>query len=64
MAKAKIKVTIEDGGIITSEVTGIVGPGCDNIDKFLKSAGKVEEVKRTPDFYKKAGAPAHEQQRT
>lgn len=63
MAKAKITVKIEDGGIVTSEVTGIVGAGCDNVDKFLKSVGKVEEVTRKPEFYKKAGAPAHESQR-
>lgn len=64
MAKTKIIVKIEDGGIVTSEVFGVVGPGCDNIDKFLKAVGKVEDIIRKPEFYKKAGAPAHEQQRT
>jgi hypothetical protein len=59
---AKIKITI-DGSLVTSEVSGVEGEGCDQVDKIIQNMGKVKSNKKTAAYYKKGGVKAHEQLR-
>lgn len=46
-----IKVTIDKGGVITTEVSGIQGEGCDALTAWLTQLGNVDEDRATPDYY-------------
>jgi hypothetical protein len=49
MAKHVIEIEIEPGGIITSEVFGIVGSGCEEASKWIDRLGKLLDHKKTAD---------------
>ncbi len=52
MAKHTIEIVIDENGIITSEVHGILGSGCDTECKWLDELGKVLEHRKTKDASK------------
>jgi len=49
MAKHEIEIEIDLGGIIKSEVHGILGTGCELECKWLDSLGKLVEHRKTAD---------------
>lgn len=49
MAKHEIDIEIEPGGIVKSEVHGILGSGCEQECKWLDSLGNLVEHRRTSD---------------
>jgi hypothetical protein len=52
MAKHEIEIIIEPGGIVKSEVHGILGNGCETECKWLDNLGKLVEHKKTADSKK------------
>jgi hypothetical protein len=55
-----VTITIAPDGSIKSEVSGVVGKGCQDIDKAILAAlGKVGKETKTPDYFK----PVSQQQR-
>ena len=49
MAKHTIEVEIKEGGIVTSEVHGILGSGCEQECKWIDQLGKLVEHRKTAD---------------
>jgi len=49
MAQHTIDVDIELGGIMKSEVHGILGSGCDKECKWIDNLGAILEHKKTKD---------------
>jgi len=49
MAKHTIEVTIEPGGVVTSEVHGILGSGCEVECKWIDELGELVEHRKTND---------------
>jgi hypothetical protein len=46
----KMIITIKNGKI-TSEIKGVKGKGCQEIDKFLNEIGRKESDKNTLEYY-------------
>jgi hypothetical protein len=59
---ATITITIEDGGKIQSEVSGVIGKDCDGIDKFLHTIGDVTSNTKKPEYFQKAGTAKAKQE--
>lgn len=49
-----IVFTIGKDGKITSQVQGVAGPACKQIETLLAMLGKIEEATPTDDFFKDA----------
>ncbi len=49
MAKHTIEVEIELGGVIQSEVHGLLGSGCEVECKWIDDLGKLVEHRKTKD---------------
>lgn len=49
MAKHTIEIEILPGGIIQSEVHGILGSGCEAECKWIDQLGRILEYKKTSD---------------
>ncbi len=51
----KMIITIKNGKI-TSEIKGIKGRSCQDVDKFLDEIGRKESVKHTLEYYQNGNA--------
>lgn len=50
----KMIITIKDGEI-TSEIVGVKGSSCQNIDKFLDEIGLRKSMELKPDYFGSGG---------
>jgi hypothetical protein len=48
----QIILTIKTDGTMTSQVSGVSGPSCADLTKWVKQLGVVENEQNTPDYYK------------
>lgn len=48
----QIILVIKPDGTMTSQVTGVSGPSCADLTKWIKQMGTVEDEKNTTDYYK------------
>lgn len=53
MSEPTLNITISPNGQVTSEVKGVAGPGCEQLQQWLAELGDVTVDRRTPDYYQR-----------
>lgn len=50
--ETRIKFTIRQDGLVTEEVSGVVGNACENLTKLIEERiGQVTYIEHKPEFY-------------
>lgn len=57
MSRRRVTITIDPKLNIRTEAEGFIGPSClEETMKMLRGVGKLTDIERKPDFYKKEKA--------